>query len=99
MDVQRGIIRGFSGVWGSGLAFLEIEESETGAVHPIPCENGATVRALESAFGDVIGEGHCVDPNGGHVGQEVYWSTDGLLLTSFTPVDQAPPELVEMYGA
>ncbi len=98
--MNRGIIRGFQGFFGSGIAYLLIEGSVTGIVQQVPCENGATVRALESAFGDVIGEGHCVDPNGGHVDQEVYWSLDeyGLILEAFTPVDQASPELVEAYG-
>lgn len=87
--MNRGIIKGFEGSWGSGIGHLVIEDSETGAEERVPCENGPTVRALESAFGDVIGAGHNVESEGGHVGQEIYWDYDemGLMLGGFTPVN------------
>jgi len=99
MLVRRGTIKRFGGSWGSGLGFLEIEDSEGAGVEQVPCENAATVRALEGAFGDVIAEGHCVNPEGGHVGQEIYWSYDetGLVLASFTPVDEASEELLDVF--
>ena len=84
MRVYRGVIDGFSGSWGSGLGYLVISGV------PVPCDNGATVRALEACFGDVIGEGHCVDGEGGHVGQEIVYSMDefGLVMGWFTPVEE-----------
>ena len=99
MLIEKGKILEFRGSWGSGLGYLVIEDSKTGQILAVPCENASTVRALEGAFGNVIAPGHSVDPQGGHVGQEVYWSYDdmGLTLEAFTPVDQASPELIEHY--
>ena len=98
MEIKKGRLIQFRGSWGSGLATLEIEDSETGAHELIPCDNGATVRALESAFGDVITPGHTANGDG-YKGQEVYWSLDefGLVLEGFTPVEDASPELVDCY--
>ncbi|MBA7622235.1 hypothetical protein ES703_29609 [subsurface metagenome] len=98
MEVKKGRLIQFRGSWGSGLATLEIEDSETGAHELIPCDNGATVRALEAAFGDVITPGHTANGDG-YKGKEVYWSFDelGLVLEGFTPVEDASPELVDCY--
>ena len=84
---NHGIIRGFSGTWMSGMGYLHIEDMDTGVIEPVPCENGATVRALQACFGDVIGDAHDVDNKGGHIGQEIYWDYDdmGLMLGGFTP--------------
>ena len=92
-DIRKGVIAGFGGSWGSGLGHLAFEDGSV--VH---CENGATVRALEACFGDVIGNAHNVREDGGHVGQEIYYSTDDFgILCGFTPVDDAPPEVVRIY--
>ena len=98
MEIRKGRLIQFRGSWGSGLATLEIEDSETGAHELIPCDNGATVRALESAFGDVITPGHTANGDG-YKGQEVYWSYDefGLVLEGFTLVEDTSPELVDCY--
>ena len=98
MEIKKGRLIQFRGSWGSGLATLEIEDSETGAHELIPCDNGATVRALETAFGDVITPGHTANGDG-YKGREVYWSFDelGLVLEGFTPVEDASPELVDCY--
>ena len=94
MEIRKGKLIQFRGSWGSGLGTLEIEDSETGAHELIPCDNGATVRALEAAFGDVITEAHTANGDG-YKGREVYWSLDefGLVLEGFTPVEDAPPVL------
>ena len=99
MEIRKGTIKRFSGSWMSGLGSLMIEDSETGACEMVPCENAQTVRALEGCFGDVVIEGHCVDSQGGHIDQEVYWSYDeiGLVLGGFTPIAEASFELEEMY--
>jgi hypothetical protein len=94
VEIRKGRLFQFRGSWGSGLGSLEIEDSETGIHELVPCDNGATVRALEAAFGDVITEGHTANGDG-YKGQEVYWSYDefGLVLEGFTPVADAPPIL------
>lgn len=92
-EILKGTISGFSGSWMSGLGMLIIDGVG------IPCENAQTVRALEGAFGDVIAEGHTVN-QAAIVGQEIYYSVDFVgVLDGFTPVDQAPEELVEHYEA
>ncbi len=98
MEIRKGRLIQFRGSWGSGLATLEIEDSETGAHELIPCDNGATVRALEAAFGNVITPAHTANGDG-YKGKEVYWSLDelGLVLEGFTPVEDASPELVDCY--
>jgi len=98
MEIRKGKLVQFRGSWGSGLGILEIEDSETGECEHVPCDNGATVRALEAAFGNVITDGHTANGDG-YKGQEVYWSPDelGLVLEGFTPVEDAPPELAEHY--
>ena len=98
MEIKKGRLIQFRGSWGSGLGSLEIEDSETGVPEHVPCDNGATVRALEDAFGDVITEGHTANGNG-YKGREVYWSYDefGLVLEGFTPIEDASDELVNCY--
>ena len=100
MDIRKGTIVGFRGSWGSGLGTLVLKD-EKGVETGVACENGATVRALESAFGNVIGGSHNVESKGGHVGQEIYYYMDefGLCLGGFVPADEATPELVEAYEA
>lgn len=103
--IHKGRIEGLTGSWMSGLGTLRIYDYDTDSIRDIPCENGATVRALDSAFGGVIGPGHTIDnENGKHVGQDVYWWYDelGLVLGGFAPVDLVTPEtleqLQEVYG-
>jgi len=98
VEIKKGKLIQFHGSWGSGLGTLEIEDSETGEHEHIPCDNGATVRALEAAFGNVITPVHTANGNG-YKGKEVYWSYDefGLVLGGFTPVEDASPELVNYY--
>ena len=88
--MEHGIIKGFRGSYMSGIGHLIIENVKTGMTEAIPCDNGATVRALEWAFGDVIGNAHDVEADGGHVNQEIYWDWDDFWLTlgGFTPVEE-----------
>ena len=99
MDIHKGTIRGFHGSHGSGIAELEIQDAITGAITLIPCENGTTVRSLEAAFGNVISPGHSVDPDGGHIDQEIYWQFGefGMVMGGFVPVGEASVEMVEEY--
>ena len=96
MELRKGRLIQFWGSWGSGLGTLEIEDSETGECEPVPCDNGATVRALEAAFGNVITDGHTANGDG-YKGREVYWSLDelGLVLEGFTPVEDGSPVLTD----
>jgi len=50
VEIRKGKLIQFHGSWGSGLGTLEIEDSEIGEHEHIPCDNGATIRALEAAF-------------------------------------------------
>jgi len=96
MNIRRGTIIEFFGSWHSGLGTLFIETSE--GMDAIPCANGATVRALEGAFGNVIGEAHNVKNDGGHVGQDILYSTDEFgILEAFTPYNEASPELLDAF--
>ena len=97
-DLRKGKIVKFMGSWQSGLGQLMIADSETGAVELVPCENTATVRALEAAFGDVVTPAHTADGDG-YQGKEVFWSMDeyGLMMLGFTPVDMADEEMIESY--
>jgi hypothetical protein len=99
MEIRKGIIRGFEGSWGSGIGLLVVEDYETEVVERVRCENAQTVRSLEGAFGNVIGEGHSVSSNPGFMNQEIFWSMDdmGLILGGFTPVDEASEELLEYF--
>jgi len=94
VEIRKGRLIQFRGSWGSGLGTLEIEDSETGECEHIPCDNGATVRALEAAFGNVITNGHTANGDG-YKGREVYWSLDELrlVLEGFTPVEDGLPDL------
>jgi len=98
MEIRKGRIVNFSGSWGSGLGFLIIRDSKTGEVEKVPCDNGATVRALENCFGNVITKGHTAQGKG-HRDKEIFWSMDemGLVLGGFTPVNGATFELVDAY--
>ena len=97
--MQKGTILSFRGSWSSGLGFLYIQDSVTKQIEAVPCENGPTVRALEGAFGNVMGEGHTVKMDGGHIGKEIYWDYDdlGVILEAFAPVDDAPDKVVKAY--
>ncbi|GAJ02911.1 unnamed protein product, partial [marine sediment metagenome] len=64
MEIRKGRLIQFRGSWGSGLGTLEIEDSETGEREQVPCDNGATVRALEAAFGNVITPVHTANGDG-----------------------------------
>ena len=93
MEIQKGIITGFSGSWMSGLGYIHIQDSDEPWINQsIPCDNASTVRALDARFGNVIGPGHTVnndpeqrrDENGrflpkpGHLGKEIFWSYDEI---------------------
>ena len=76
---RKAKIIGFQGSWGSGLAYLIIENKQ-GNQEFIVCENGETVRALEACFGNVITSGHTVN-NDSIKGKEIEFETGdfGLL--------------------
>jgi hypothetical protein len=96
MDLHKGTILSFRGSWMSGLASLAINDERRGMVL-VHCENAPTVRALDGCFGDVIDNNHCVRQEAIE-GKEIYYSTDPFgILEAFTPVDDAPPEMVRIY--
>lgn len=77
---KKGTITGFSGNWMSGIGYVIIDGV------PVMCENGATVRALQNCFGNVIDAGHRAsikEP------REIVYSVDDMgLLMGFTPVEE-----------
>ena len=95
MEIKKGKIKDLQGSWGSGMAILVVETDE--GRESLPCDNGPTVRALDSCFG-VIEPGHTFNIKNA-VDKEIFYSMDelGLLLAGFTPVEDAPIELVEAY--
>ena len=95
--VKKGKIVDFIGSWGSGLATLVVEDDD-GKLHNIPCENAPTVRALESDYGNVIGEGHTALVSN-IKGKEIFYEMGdmGLVLGWFVPIEEAPPEVWEEY--
>ena len=96
MKIETGTILGFQGSWSSGLAWLIVKD-HSGRERHLNCENAATVRALDDAFGDVITPAHCVNQEAIR-GKEIYYSVgDFGLLEAFTPVDEAGPELIEAF--
>ena len=93
MEIIRGKIVVLWGLPDSNLAHLNlILEDRT--VVSIPCDNAPTVRALEDAFGNVIGSGHSVNPDGGHIDQEIIAQVgDDGILEGFMPVEMAINDL------
>jgi|MudIll2142460700_1097286.scaffolds.fasta_scaffold834067_1 hypothetical protein len=84
--MYRGTIDGFSGSWGSGLGSLIINGQL------VPCDNAATVRALEACFGGVITPGNTVSQDS-IVGREIRYSVSPWgVLEGFSPVDDNIPE-------
>lgn len=49
-------------------------------------DNGTTIRSFDAAFGGVIGPGHTFDATA-VVGHEIEYESDGMMMTSFNPVD------------
>ena len=84
--MDRGTIDGFMGSWGSGLAHLIIDGQ------PVPCDNAATVMALEACFGGVITPGNTVSQES-IVGREIRYSVSPWgVLETFSQVDDNSPE-------
>jgi len=83
--MNRGIIVGFRGSWSSGIAELLIKDKK-GVIKAIPCENTATVRALDACYGGVIKSGRTASEKP-FVGKKIFYEYDemGLMLGSFAP--------------
>jgi len=95
--IRKGKIKDFRGCWSSGLATITIEESETGNILHIPCENPSTVRGLAEAYGGITA-GRSFDKSN-IIDKEIYWAYDelGLIFGGFIPVEEASEEVVEAY--
>ncbi len=88
-EIKRAVIKGISGQVMSGLWQLQLD-SET--VH---IESGYGVRNLASAFGASEGTGDLQEKI---EGQEIFYTVDEFgVLEGFTPVEEATPELMEMF--
>jgi hypothetical protein len=94
--IKKGQIMGFEGSWGSGIATLTLK-GEDGRIVNIPCDNGPTVRSLESAYGNIIGESHTASIKN-IKGKWIYYDTEEWgTLAGFTPEEEATPEVIEAY--
>lgn len=95
--IYKGKIISFHGTWMSGLATLEIEDYDRGIIFA-PCDNAPTARALDSAFGGVIGDAHTVLQDAIQ-DKEIYYGMDdmGLVLGFIIPVENATSELIDAY--
>jgi len=84
--MNKGIILGFRGSWSSGIASLILKD-ESGKTIEIPCENTATVRALDACYGGVIKSGRTVNEKS-FIGKKIFYEYDdlGLMLGGFVPV-------------
>ena len=93
MIIQKGIIREVSGHPKSGLWTLKIESGP--GVEVVHIESGHRLRQLATYFGYIEGSGNI---NEKLQGQEIYYSTEFLnVLDGFTPLDEAPEEMVKAY--
>lgn len=88
---------GFHGTSESEIATLVIELSGR-ELDYVACQNAPAVRALEEAFGNVIGDGHTVRSDAGFLDKEIYYCDNGFILEWFSPVDTASEELKEAYN-
>ena len=87
--MKTGIIRGFRGSWSSGIGLLMIQDSNTGEIESVPCENASTIRALDDCFGNIIEAGNVVSQARFELGDlEIDWDFDdlGIMLGWFSPV-------------
>ena len=83
--MPEGTIVGMSGSWSSGLATLLVETDE--GIDAVFCDNAPTVRALDSAFGGVIGPGHTINVRAVK-GKKIHYSVDlSGVLEGFTPIE------------
>ncbi|MEO0126316.1 MAG: hypothetical protein ABIL44_01030 [candidate division WOR-3 bacterium] len=84
--MKKGTILEFRGSWLSGIATLVIKD-ERGKIKEIPCDNTATVRALDACYGNVIQSGRTVSQKP-FVGKKIFYEYDemGLVLGRFVPV-------------
>lgn len=89
MTTYKGTLIGFGGSWRSGIGYLLFSDRPA-----VMCENAPTVRALQAAYGDVIGEAHTAKIKSP---REIVYSVDDMgLLTAFTPAEQwSGPEIPE----
>lgn len=84
MKTYVGEIVEFKGSWSSGIATLIIKNSK-GETHNILCENTPTVRKLDSTFGDIITNDHCVN-NSILKGKMIEFVLDNGILAAFNPI-------------
>ena len=83
--MTQATILGVGGSFGSGLASLTVKHKD-GTVHTLYADNGPLIRALDSAFGDVITAGHRFDVNAVK-GKRIRYEMDdmGLTMAYFVP--------------
>ena len=84
-ELSEGVIRGFRGSHRSGVATLIVETDD--GLDEVMCDNAQTVRSLDAAFGDCIGEGHTVNDSG-FVGKRIRYDRGPVgVLSWFIPIE------------
>jgi hypothetical protein len=95
-NLKKGTILDFQGSWGSGIGFLIIKR-EDGKIERVSCDNAQTIRALDSAYGNVITAGHTASGKG-YKGKKIYYGLESWgTLAGFLPVEEATTEIEEKY--
>jgi hypothetical protein len=96
MKIEKGTILNFRGSWGSGIGYLVIQKEGEREEISVPCENGATVRAL-SNYVDCITTGHGVDVDK-IKGMEIFYAMEGWgTMAGLVPTEHATPEMWDLY--
>lgn len=86
------------GSFGSGMATMVVAR-EDGCRESLYADNGPLIRALDSAFGDVIQEGHRFNPQAVAGKKIVYFMDDmGLCLAGFLRVEGNEEDGYEVVG-
>lgn len=85
-ELLVGEIVDFSGSWGSGIATLTIKHDDE-SIKNYSCENAEMVRALDSAFGNVITSGHSVNVNAIKGKRIEFKMTDYGIIAGFSPLE------------
>ena len=81
--MYKGTIKGFWGIWSSGLGSLELEDGTE-----IPCENGPIIRALDAYYPGFITMGHEVNVKAIKGQEIVYELSNWGTLASFCPTEE-----------
>ncbi len=85
-EVKLARIVSFQGSWGSGIAYLTVQEIIGGDIITLQADSGPLGRALSQCYGADL-PGHVID-NAVIAGKLIYYGVDELgMLAGFTPAE------------